>query len=76
MINELDTIVLTKDLPEYKLSKGDVGTVVMVYDNDIAYEVEFVTLNGETIAVETISAEFVRAVNNKDIMHVRELITV
>lgn len=76
MIKELDTIVLTKDLPEHHLSKGDVGAVVMVYNNGEAYEVEFVTLNGETIAVETINATFIRAVNNKDVMHVRELTTV
>ncbi len=76
MINELDSIVLTKDLPNLNLTKGDVGVVVMVYNNGEAYEIEFVTLNGETIAVETINAEFVRSVNNRDIMHVRELITI
>ena len=76
MISELDTIVLTKDLQKHNLSKGDVGAVVMVYNDGEAFEVEFVTLNGETIAVETINAEFVRAVNNNDIMHVRELTTV
>ena len=31
MIEELDRVVLTRDLPEKKLKAGDVGTVVAVY---------------------------------------------
>ena len=29
MIRELDSVVLTVDLPEHSLKKGDVGTVVL-----------------------------------------------
>ena len=31
MIKELDTIVLTLDLPEFGLHAGDLGTVVLVH---------------------------------------------
>jgi hypothetical protein len=31
MINELETAVLTVNLPEHRLKKGDVGTVVLVH---------------------------------------------
>ena len=46
MINELDCIVLTTDLPEYGLAAGDIGTVVMVHQNAQGFEVEFVSLDG------------------------------
>ena len=57
MIKELDVVVLTKDLEEYPLKRGDVGTVVHVHDSGKAYEVEFVTDEGKTIAVVTLSAQ-------------------
>jgi hypothetical protein len=43
MIKELDTIVLTIDLPGFGLHAGDLGTVVLVHKHG-GYEVEFVTL--------------------------------
>ena len=33
MINELDDVILTSDLPEHGLSAGDIGTVVLVHRN-------------------------------------------
>ena len=57
MIKELDTIVLTEDLSELKLAKGDIGTVVLVHNNWEGYEVEFITLDGDTIAVATLCHE-------------------
>ena len=70
MINELDTIVLTTDLPEYGLSIGDLGTVVLVHKHG-GYEVEFMTLDGETIAVVSLSPEQVRPVGRREIAHAR-----
>ena len=55
MIKELDTVVLAKDLQEYNLKSGDVGTVVHIYESGKAYEVEFVTDEGKTVAVTTLS---------------------
>jgi len=49
MIKELDTVVLDVDLPEYHLEKGDIGTVVLIHQNHKGYEVEFITLEGETL---------------------------
>jgi hypothetical protein len=50
MIRELDTVVLTTDLPEYGLVEGDVGAVVMVHSGGVGFEVEFVTLDGKRCA--------------------------
>jgi len=71
MIEEHDRIVLTESLPKSDPQAGDVGTVVHVYDEGTAYEVEFFYLDGRTVAVETISASAVRPVAPTDITHVR-----
>ena len=72
MINEHDTVVLTEDLPEEGLTAGDVGTVVHVHNNGEGYEVEFMTLAGQTIAVASLLADQVRPVGRQDVAHVRE----
>jgi len=44
-------------------------TVVLVHDEGKGYEVEFMTLDGETIAVVTLRAVQVRAVQYDEIAH-------
>ena len=73
MIKEHDRIVLRAPLPGEGLEAGDVGTVVHVYKDREAYEVEFVTLDGHTAAVATLEASQVRPVTRRDLTHVREL---
>ena len=73
MIKEHDSIVLTQDVPDEGLQAGDVGTVVHIHRDATAYEVEFVTLTGETVTVATVQASQLRPVNRLDLSHVREL---
>ena len=73
MIREHERVVLTADVPEESLKTGDVGTVVHVYDDGRAYEVEFVALDGHTTAVATVEAHQVRAVTGRDMTHTREM---
>ena len=73
MIKEHDAIILTEDLPGEGLQAGDIGTVVHIHQNGVGYEVEFMTLAGETIAVVTLMASQVRPVARRDIAHAREL---
>jgi hypothetical protein len=73
MIKEHDCIVLTQDLPDDGLQAGDVGTVVHVHRDAAAYEVEFITLTGETVAVATVLPFQLRPVGQRDLTHVREL---
>ena len=73
MIQELDTVILTRDIPQQELRKGDLGAVVLVHQDGAAYEVEFVTLGGETLAVVTLPADAVRAVTGREIAHAREV---
>lgn len=71
MIKELDPVVLTKSLPEHGLRTGDVGWIVMVHGEGAGYEVEFVTLAGETVSVVTVPSDAVRAVRANEIAHAR-----
>ncbi len=51
----LEIVVLTHDISEYGLKEGDTGTVVDVYEGGEAYEVEFMTDEGKTIALLTLN---------------------
>lgn len=73
MIKELDTVVLSRDLPEHGLKQGDIGVVVHFYKEGKAFEVEFITGQGDTVAVVTLKSEDVRLMQNKEILHVRKL---
>lgn len=71
MIKELDPVVLTERVPGEALEPGDVGWVVMVHAAGAGFEVEFVTLTGETVAVVTVPTSAVRPVAPKEIAHAR-----
>lgn len=73
MIKEHDRVVLTAPVPKERLETGDVGTVVHVYGDGNAFEVEFATLDGVTAAVATVEATDVRPVTSREITHAREL---
>lgn len=74
MIRELDTVVLAHDIDEYGLKRGDIGAVVHRYNDGPAFEVEFVTGEGETIAVLTLTRDDIRSMGHREILHVRELV--
>jgi len=73
MIKEHERIVLTVAVPSEGLEAGDVGTVVHIYRDGQAYEVEFIALDGHTAAVVTLEASQVRPVSGREITHAREL---
>ncbi|HWR58216.1 MAG TPA: DUF4926 domain-containing protein [Thermodesulfovibrionales bacterium] len=73
MIRELDTVVLTHDIDKYGLKEGDIGAIVHCYSDGNAFEVEFVTAEGRTIAVFTLTSSDIRLMSNKEILHVREI---
>lgn len=73
MIKELDTVVLKRDISEYGLEHGDVGAVVHRYSTGGALEVEFVTGEGETVAVLTLDKDDVRPMRSKEVLHARGL---
>jgi len=74
MIKEHDCVVLTSDIPDEGLQAGDVGTVVHIHRDGAAYEVEFLTLTGQTVAVATVLPSQLRPISRRDISHVREML--
>lgn len=75
MFEELDTVVLNKNLEKYNLKKGDVGTLVHIYEKGKAFEVEFVAANGRTVGVLTLTPSDIRPMERNEILHVRGFAT-
>jgi Domain of unknown function (DUF4926) len=76
MIQELDLAALLTDRPALGLRRGDVGTVVHIYNGGSLYEVEFINAKGDTVAVETLTADEVRPVDlGRVMLHYSDLET-
>lgn len=73
MPEEHDRIVLTTDISDAGLKIGDVGTIVHVYPERRAFEVEFLALDGSTAVVATVLPSQARQVTPTDITHARAL---
>ena len=67
MIEELDVVALTRDIPGTYLKKGDLGTVVLVYGDNEGYMVEFVLQTGFTAALPDLKANDVRSLGGNEL---------
>ena len=65
--------MLTTQVPAERLECGDVGTVIHIYADGKAFEIEFMTLDGQTAAVATVAASAVRPITSRGMTHSREL---
>ena len=74
MIEELDCVVLTEDLPRAGLKKDDLGTVVLIHSEPKGYEVEFLTLDGETVAVVSLFPHQIRKIGRDEVARARTLV--
>ncbi len=70
-MKEHDLVVLEKDISEYGLKKGDVGAIVHIYKKPNAFEVEFCSADGHTIALMTLNKDDLRNFESKEILHAR-----
>jgi hypothetical protein len=66
---ELDTVVLTHDVPAHDLRAGDVGAIVLAHAG--AFDVEFVRVAGKTQALVRLGPSDLRAVQDDDVLSVR-----
>ncbi len=76
MFKEHELIVLTEYVKGHKdeeLSPGDVGVIVHIHAGGEAFIVEFMSLEGETVALATVLASQARAVARDDISHARTM---
>ncbi len=71
MYQEHSQVVLACTLPALNLEPGDVGIVVHVHQAGAAYEVEFMSLDGHTIGVQTLEANQLRQVSASAVPHER-----
>lgn len=71
MIEEHEQVVLTRDLPERGLVAGDIGTVVAVHQGGAGYTLEFMTVQGDTVAIVTVESADVRPAHEREVPHVR-----
>jgi hypothetical protein len=73
MVNEHDSVVLTEALPASGLEAEDVGVVVHVYPGGRAFEVEFIALDGSTVAIEMLEPHQIRPIRSREVPHARPL---
>ena len=64
-IEQLDTVAVVTDLPEHRLTAGEVGAVVEVFGNGEAFEVEFCDRTGETYGLHTLRAAQLVSLHNR-----------
>lgn len=65
MFEELDKVILRRDIKKYNLKEGDRGTIVHVYGKGEGYEVEFFNAKGDTVAVLTLTPNDMRLILSK-----------
>ena len=69
-------VVLKKDIPEKKLKKGDVATIVEyhpVSDGEDGYSLEVFNALGDTITVITVEESAIESLTANEVLSVREL---
>ncbi|MDE0684543.1 MAG: DUF4926 domain-containing protein [Candidatus Poribacteria bacterium] len=74
MFKEQEQIVLTADVfgdEGEELKSGDAGTIIHIHPDKEALVVEFMSLNGDTVAVATVLPSQARPVTNVDLTHAR-----
>jgi len=69
-------VALAKDIPEKKLRRGDLATVVDHHparDGEPGYSIEVFNAVGDTIVVTVVSESFLQELTPGEILHVRSL---
>lgn len=69
-------VVLRKDIPEYRLKKGDVATIVEHHplkSSEDGYSLEVFNALGETIAVVTVSESDIEMLKESEVLSVRSI---
>lgn len=72
-MQELQRVALTEDIPEHNLKAGDIGMIVHIFGDHKGYEVEFVTLSGELVALISLYPHQIRAFEDNEIASVRRV---
>ena len=54
-----------------ELKSGDAGTIIHIHPDEEALVVEFMSFNGDTVAIATVLPSQARPVTNADLTHAR-----
>ena len=74
VLDLLETVIATVNVPDHRVLAGDLGAVVEIYTSPrLAYEVEFVNPDGSTRALLTLAPEQVRRLSPADVLTTRQL---
>ena len=76
MFIEHEQIVLTADVvgdEGEELKLGDVGTIIHIHPKEEDLVVEFLSLDGDTVAIATVLPSQARPVTNADLTHARTI---
>ena len=74
MYKEHEQVVLTAEVTADEgeaLEPGDVGAIIHVHPGGEAFVVEFISLDGETVAIATVQASQARPITSADLTHAR-----
>jgi hypothetical protein len=74
-MKELERVALTEDFPEHGLKTGDIGMILHIFGDHKGYEVEFVTLSGELIALVSVYPSQIRQLEQDEIASARRVKT-
>jgi Domain of unknown function (DUF4926) len=69
-------VALARDLPEYRLRRGDLVRLVehhVAPDGDEGYSAEVLGANGQTLAVIAVSAKSLEALRDDEVLSVRAI---
>jgi Domain of unknown function (DUF4926) len=73
---EFQQVALAMDIPEEKLRRGDLATIVDIHPRnggEIGYSIEIFDALGETIAVTTVPESLLEELTANEVLHVRSL---
>jgi hypothetical protein len=65
-------VALAKDIPENKLRRGDLATIVDIHPangGEVGYSIEVFNALGETIAVTTVPESVLEELTANDVLH-------
>ena len=65
LIELLDTVALTADVPTLGLAAGEIGAVVEVLGDGASFEVEFCDNDGTTYGLHTLRADQIVALHSR-----------
>jgi hypothetical protein len=73
---EFQRVALARDIPEKKLCRGDLATIVAVHPKnggEVGYSIEIFNALGDTIAVTTVPESLLEELTANEILHARSL---